>query len=535
MVFVQKSKFNRHLSSEHNIDNQFQLFLDTFHNGIHPTCQCSEECTEKLKWYDWKQGFLTKYVRGHNARVYTSYSNPEIAKANADKRREGYRSGKYKVWNDGLTKETNQSIADMSVRVSKTLKNKFETGERVQWNAGLTKETSQSIAKSAETFSNKMAFGELVVWNKGKTKETDENVAKYSTSLIGHNATNKLTIAKFDEHIEKLSSRFTLLSSYENYVSRIDNSLLWKCNRCDVQFSQALGKLLIAAHGCRNCKPLMSKGQIELYDFVLPICPDAISCDRVLISPRELDVFIPSKNFAIEFNGCFYHSEEYVGKTYHQDKTDACNALGVRLLHVFDDEWRDKRSIVEGMIRHRLGADIEKIDARKCTVEEISSSLAKEFFNANHIDGNVTSKKRLALLDKNNRIVACLSLREPRQKKMYPDVLEVARCCSLLGVSVRGWLGKLTKSAVKSASEYSSLLTYVDTRIGNGSAYLTAGWNELSSTSFRFWWTDGSKRFDRFKYRANKSRGMTQRQIAAEAGVKPIFGCKNLRFSIAVH
>lgn len=121
-TFGQEVRFNAHLLSEHNIDNSFQFFLDTFHDGIHPTCECSEECTEKLTWNSWKKGFTSKFVRGHNARVYTVFSNPEKAKELASKRQEGYRTGKYKVWNDGLTKKTSEKIANMAAKTVKTFK-----------------------------------------------------------------------------------------------------------------------------------------------------------------------------------------------------------------------------------------------------------------------------------------------------------------------------------------------------------------------------------------------------------------------------
>ena len=74
----------------------------------------------------------------------------------------------------------------------------------------------------------------------------------------------------------------------------------------------------------------------------------------------------------------------------------------------------------------------------------------------------------------------------------------------------------------------SSLMTYVDSRVGIGDGYLRAGWKfEKTTSASRFWWTDFHHRYDRFKYKADKSRCMTQQQIADEAGVVPIYGCTN--------
>jgi hypothetical protein len=58
--------------------------------------------------------------------------------------------------------------------------------------------------------------------------------------------------------------------------------------------------MLKATPVCHICHPKESKGQLEIFDFVRSVSPDAVISDRTVIAPKELDVYVPSKNFANE-------------------------------------------------------------------------------------------------------------------------------------------------------------------------------------------------------------------------------------------
>jgi hypothetical protein len=182
------------------------------------------------------------------------------------------------------------------------------------------------------------------------------------------------------------------------------------------------------------------------------------------------------------------------------------------------------------MIQHRLGIFTEKLDARKLQVVSISSHEAKKFFDENHLEGHVVGSKYLALIKPTSKeIVAAISLRKPFHKK-YENCLELGRCCAKIGFSVRGWLGKLTSAAKNHAKSLgvNKLITYVDLRVGAGSGYQAAGWHLFEVGKIpRFWWTDYSVRYNRFKFRADSKAGMSQKQVAVAAGVSKIHGMPN--------
>lgn len=90
---------------------------------------------------------------------------------------------------------------------------------------------------------------------------------------------------------------------------------------------------------------------------------------------------------AIEFDGLYWHSTEILSekhkvvnfKKYHLDKTEKCEKAGIQLIHIFENEWRFNRSVVESRIKNLLGLYDKTIFARKCEIREIDSNMSKLF------------------------------------------------------------------------------------------------------------------------------------------------------------
>lgn len=64
-----------------------------------------------------------------------------------------------------------------------------------------------------------------------------------------------------------------------------------------------------------------SKKEKEILSFINSLNIETIENDRLVVSPNELDIFIPSHNIGIEFNGLYWHSNEFLDKNYHLNKT----------------------------------------------------------------------------------------------------------------------------------------------------------------------------------------------------------------------
>ena len=522
----QEACFIDHLTDVHGVADPEACYVEHVLNGVMPVCACGPSCAARLRWGGWKQGYASRYARGHNARVDSVYKDPVRQAGFVAKRVAGYVSGRLKVWNDGLTKEADERVAAMAEKTSSTLVFRHAAGELTSWQAGLTKETDQRLARASATHRAGYATGKIVPWNKGLTKATSPTVAEAALKISDVRAIvrwGQLSPGQLSERLKSCAPAFELVTSpcdYRNKYQRLDV----RCRACGA-VSQKTLMMLMNTPVCFFCHPKESKGQLELLQLVRSLAHDAVSCDRAVIAPMELDVWVPSARLGIEYDGLYWHSELFVPDDHQARKLTAAKAAGVKLLRVFEDDWRDRRPIVEGMIRHRLGCAERRMGARECTLVELDTSERRAFFEANHLDGDVKAKRAWGLHDRAGELVAAMSLRKPFHA-VHGSSMEVARFATANGVAVSGALSRLAKTCRIAAG--TRVMTYVDGRVGDGAAYERAGFRRVKETAPRFWWTDFVHRRDRFSVRADAARGITQAQAAEAAGVVRIIGSPNV-------
>lgn len=523
--------FAEHVQTQHNMNVQ-QLWDQTYDGPKSCGCGCGETTT----FIDWKRGY-NKVIIGHNGNIVAVYGEEKALEIS--EKRKAKLIGKT-GWSKGLTKETDERIAARSEATSVGMKQAFADGKISVWSKGLTKETDDRLARQSLEAVRKFAEGELTPWALGLSKDNDERIRamadKVSMTHRNKNLRARLDTIKrlkLDEVKSRIETNSTIkvVSTDGVYVNDAQKNIIVQCESCGTQWSDSLRRL---QHGrCYTCDPGGSKAQYAIASFIKSLGLEVESNCRSIITPLEIDIYVPSHNLAIEYNGLYWHNINQKSSTYHQSKTDRCMASGISLLHVFEDEWRDKRHIIESMIKHRLGMSSIKIGARKCTLRKLEVAERRAFFEQNHIDGDTNAKLAFGLFY-NDELVSALSLRNPFHKK-HAASLEVARMCSKLDTAVQGSLSRLTMAALEESKRigYASLLSYVDTRFGGNKTWETSGWSKTSETPGRFWWTDYTNRFNRFRYRADKKNGLTEEQVATEAGVVKIYGCKNVCYSVS--
>lgn len=232
---------------------------------------------------------------------------------------------------------------------------------------------------------------------------------------------------------------------------------------------------------------------------------NVMKSNRKILAPRELDVFVPDYNVAIEYDGVMFHSQgRYTqGKVadvtpyYHLAKTKDCNKLGIQLLHIFENEWSnnpEKRDIWKSMICSRLGCS-EKIYARKLRVVKVGSNEAISFCEVNHLQGPVRSSYNYALVDDNDEIFALMTFGKPRFNKNYD--WELLRFCCKKYTNVIGGASRLLKH-FKEEHE-GSIISYANLRWSNGNLYEKLGFELVGTTEpnyFYFKTSDGRKPVD---------------------------------------
>jgi hypothetical protein len=525
--------FENHLQEEHQ--TTCKELWDQLNDGP-VTCACG--CGNHTKWNGWWNGY-SKVINGHNAFIY-KVMDQESAKKVAEKRSKSLK-GK-PGWAAGLTKESDDRIKNRAEATSKGRKEKFEAGKIKAWNKGLSSETDDRIKKAREHLKNRFETGELIPWAKGLTKETDERVKKISQKvsikLKEKQIRNRLDHLKRLSHdeikgrIEK-SGQLAVIGGLESYINDAQKVIIVECKGCGKQFQGSLRSLQRGR--CFSCSPGGSAAQEELAKWIESLGFNVKRNVRKTLGGLELDIFIEDKNLAIEYNGLYWHSHVNKTQNYHDNKSSQSGCAGIKLMHVFEDEWRDKQDIVKSMISSRLGISNQTIHARKCKIRQLTKQERKTFFEENHADGDVTSIIAFGLFDNQEKIVYALSLRKPFHKKH--EGIEIARCCPALGHNIPGGISKLIKYSKKWCNEngYKKIITYVDSRWGgSGNGYQHAGFILSSITPPRFWWTDFENRYNRFKFKADASEGLTEAQVAEQAGVVKIWGCRNYVFELEI-
>lgn len=109
----------------------------------------------------------------------------------------------------------------------------------------------------------------------------------------------------------------------------------------------------------------VSKGERELGSFLASIYSGSIELNsRRTIPPYELDILLPELSLAVEFNGDFYHSEEFIRKKSggllgarekHELKRSLARDQGIELAMVWERDWYGpNRSQVELALRELL-------------------------------------------------------------------------------------------------------------------------------------------------------------------------------------
>ena len=264
------------------------------------------------------------------------------------------------------------------------------------------------------------------------------------------------------------------------------------------EFEQIAGYHLIG-RGCKKCgnEVTISKSHQEIIDFIKE---DKNINDREIIKPYELDIFIPSKNIAIEFNGVYWHSygelETKKERYKHYDKTSTCFDKGIKLIQIFEDEWINKKDIIKSIINSKLGIN-NRLFARECEIKELNNKEFNIFCNNNHIQGKLNSIIKLGLIY-NNKIVCIMGFN--RHKKYS---YECTRFCNMLNINVIGGASKLFKYFINKYKP-NSVLSYADRRYSNGNLYEKLGFKLIGITNPGYFYIKGVQRYSRKQFQKYK-------------------------------
>ncbi len=305
---------------------------------------------------------------------------------------------------------------------------------------------------------------------------------------------------------------------------------------------------------CPSCNPYnISKPQFEI-ELLLKEngCVDIEQNKKNIITPLELDLFIPSKNLAIEYNGLAFHSfgkskwtmlnnfeDEPFRKHHLLFKLKKCREKNISLLNIFENEWLDdtRREIWKSVILNKIGKSPNRIYARDCEIRNITDKeLVRSFLKNNHLQGECNGSINVGLFF-NDELVQLIVLAKPRFNKAID--MEILRISSKLYYNIVGGISKLFNYIENNYSSINSIISYSNNRYGEGGIYEYLGFKFKGETTPNYWYFKENTfllfsrlNFQKHKLKESKnySDQKTEKEIMVEDGFDVIYDCGNKVF-----
>ena len=233
-------------------------------------------------------------------------------------------------------------------------------------------------------------------------------------------------------------------------------------------------------------------------------------------------------------------------KDYHVFKTQLADKNNVKLVQIFEDEWRDKKSIVKNRLANLFGVYSNKLNARQLTIGHVSSEQKSKFLSENHLQGNDKSNIIIGLYSK-DMLVSIMTFAKPRialgNKSSADGEWELVRFCNLTGHNVRGGFSKLLKYFIKT-HQPSKIITYADRRWSGktNNVYEKNGFSFVSETKPNYFYMQGYKcRLHRYNFTKSKlvkkyglPETMTETEIMRKLRYDRIWDCGHLKYEIVI-
>ena len=382
--------------------------------------------------------------------------------------------------------------------------------------------------------------------NEFKEKARDTNLTRYgvthhSKSFLFKEKVVNTTQLKYgvdnymkNDIFRKNNFKNTSDVNYIEYIS--DKASLYNCEKGHTFSITSDNYIKRTESGnpiCTICYPIGDQKSImekELFRFITDNYISDIICsyrDGV-----EIDIYLPDINLGFEFNGLYWHSDKYKDKNYHINKTNYFKDKGIRIIHIWEDDWTFKRSIIESQIINILNKTNNAIYARKCYIKEIDSKIASTFLNNNHIQGRVNSCLRLGLYY-NEELVSIMTFDHfEGRNRMLDSEWNLNRFCNLINTNVVGGASKLFKYFIKNYLP-KKVISYADKDWSIGDLYHKLGFNLINESLPDYKYLVNGVRVHKSRYKKSKTKTtLTETQYALENDLLKIYDCGKIKFAI---
>lgn len=271
-----------------------------------------------------------------------------------------------------------------------------------------------------------------------------------------------------------------------------------------------------------------------------------VTRDRQLLDGKEIDIYLPDYKIGIEYNGNYWHSYPVKDMKYHQDKSIQAAKIGIRLIHIFEYEWKDSK--IQEKIKNYLydivkSDSIDRIYARNTVVSEISPAEQYKFQDKYHLQGRATASIHLGIYcdaDKDKKdLLGIMTFGKPRFNSQYE--YELVRMCFKPKVSVVGGAQKMFKHFLDMYKP-KQILTYSDISKFTGGVYKQMGMravqdNPMTVPNYVWVRPQDSSFLNRYQTTKQKlvdsglgSDDQTENDIMTWSGYVKVYDCGQLKY-----
>lgn len=285
--------------------------------------------------------------------------------------------------------------------------------------------------------------------------------------------------------------------NFKQYVANKERRAV--CNELDIAphtlylYAKKYAATELFAH------PLRSNLELKISSWLDNAGIKYISNCRTVLNRRELDFWCEDQRIAIECGGLYWHSENSAGRTrnYHHGKFAECTAAGIQLITIYEDEWKNKNTIVQTILSRTFNIPTSSIGARQCTIVEPSRTTVNEFLDRHHLQGTCQYKVAIGL-QYDGKLVSLMTFGKSRFNSA--NAWELLRYCS--STAVTGGSSKLLTYFEKTHCP-TTLISYSDNRWFNGNMYLKLGFHQ-NKTTIGYQYTDYKNRYNRQQFQKHK-------------------------------
>jgi hypothetical protein len=288
--------------------------------------------------------------------------------------------------------------------------------------------------------------------------------------------------------------------------------------------------------GCGQCfRAGASKAEKEVLSFIRGTVPSNIEIlenKKGTLGNKEIDIFIPAKNLAIEYNGLYWHQVELKGKEDFE-KYLLCKEKGIRYISIYEDEWIYKRVFVEHYLRNMLGIHQPKyvLRPKDITIEEVSFVDTKVLLDSFHYNGSRSASYYFGILY-NNVVIGCVLLAKPTRQTSHYDI-ELVRMCLNPEFRIHGIWSYISKNVLKKYFAGKTIVSFSDNRRDTGGVYGHMGFVFDGTIGPDYYWCMKDRRFHKSGLRKTKEEklsGLTETELREEQGYYKVYDVGKTRW-----